>query len=285
MSDNLAWLHCPHDSKLKLLMFAAFFDDSGTDPKSRICLFAGYAAPKAEWDVFRPKWRALLDDAGVRYFRAADCVRGFGLFEGMPEAARMEYHRRAVDIIVEHKLTGFAVAGRRQDFGDEFGDWPAATAYECSVRYGLLLLGLHAGNTWFPEKVAVVCEQGKPADVRAVVNVYLDLIEDEKFRYLRSVLTGPPAFHAKEDHLELQAADVFAYECAREMARWIHNPRVEEPRTAWSMLAFHATVHGGQVQCPGAGHPLAGGPVSGTNLDRSRSLLAGGLGPDAGPSL
>lgn len=232
-------------------MFGAFFDDSGTHPASRVCLFAGYVAPQEEWERFAVEWRALLRDANVPYFRAYDCVRGDGVFAGVSEAEREGYYTRAVDIIVARSLVAIAVGGRRHDFEGENLDWPAANAYEYSVRYGLLTLALVIGEKWLGDRIPVICEEGKVADVRTVMEMYLDLVEHEKYgEMLRHTLAGPPSFHAKEDHLELQAADVFAYEMGRHMAQSFHNPKGEKQRVEGIMLQLHAAAHGGTVLLP-----------------------------------
>ena len=72
-AEYLAWLHCPRTSIRKLMAFAAYFDDGGTNRSQRIGVLAGYAAQKEEWNDFDAEWDQLVSDPKVPYFKAHDC--------------------------------------------------------------------------------------------------------------------------------------------------------------------------------------------------------------------
>jgi hypothetical protein len=76
-SARLAWLLVRHTRHKVLAMIASYFDESGTDRKSRSTDFAGYAAPASEWAAFEERWRVFLArDPAIPYYHASECLSG-----------------------------------------------------------------------------------------------------------------------------------------------------------------------------------------------------------------
>jgi hypothetical protein len=232
------------------LTFGAFFDDNGTHGPAKVRVFAGYVGTKDEWEAFGAKWLTLLSDAGVPYFRAFDCVRGEKTFAGVPEAQRLEYYARAIGIITERSILGTAVIGKHQDpqggwlsrAGSD-AEWHHST-YRDVVKFGLTRMVEDFEQRWPGELASVIIEQGTDMDMRLAVDAYLEL-KDSWPPYLR-VFEGSPVFRSKTDHLELQAADVFAYEVGREDYRRYYQ-QDEAPREEWALLQQHAVRNGGSL--------------------------------------
>jgi len=58
--------------KSDYMMFAAYFDDSGTHSKSRVATVAGYISNVGQWDIFNKEWAACLKDFKVKEMHRSD---------------------------------------------------------------------------------------------------------------------------------------------------------------------------------------------------------------------
>jgi hypothetical protein len=252
-AERLAWLLCGRDDPEKLLMFAAYFDDSGTAPRSYVRVFAGYAAPAEEWRRFEAKWRELLEEAGVPFFRAYDCKMGSGVFENTPKADLPKYYARAIQIITDHDLLGVATAGRHQDgrgtwvprrASDEFQH--LGGVYGDVVREGMKWLGEHFVRKWAGHRLSLVIEQGDAADEAQEWGAYLHL--KQAWPPYSAIFEGSPTFRDKLTFPQLQAADVLAHEVGIEDVRRYFNPTGVVERPEWRSLVVHADASGGGIQ-------------------------------------
>jgi hypothetical protein len=251
--ERLAWLLCPRDDPRKLLMFAAYFDDSGTHTNSRVRAFAGYAGPADEWDRFEAKWRELLEDAGVPWFRAYDCRTGTGIFAETPKADLPRYYARAIRAITEHDLLGVATLGRHQDGR---GTWVPRRAsdeyqhirsvYGDVVQEGMKWLGEHFVRKWAGHRLSLVIEQGDAADEAQEWSAYLHL--KQTWPPYSAIFEGSPTFRDKLSFPQLQAADLLAHEMAIEDVRRYFNPTGAPERREWKQLQEHAVAGGGGIQ-------------------------------------
>lgn len=232
-------------------MFTAYFDDSGTHPKHRIGVLAGFAAANDEWARFEVEWGTLVADPKVRYFKAHDCDKGDGKYLGVPEAARRAVYDRAFDIVCQHSLMCVAVAGRKQDFEGQWEKYQRPefdnTKFEISVSSTLMTLALLFETHWIKDRVALICENGKAGDNVIIANAYHKIIGRQEWAHLEGRFMGPPAFHRKEDFYGLQAADLLAYELGIEYARRTDGKDVPV-REGWLRLLEHGRRNKGALR-------------------------------------
>ncbi|MGH7498032.1 MAG: DUF3800 domain-containing protein [Gemmatimonadales bacterium] len=228
-----------------MLVLTAFFDDSGTNKAQRIGALAGYAAPKEDWDRLQPLWADLLSDPKARYFKAHDCHKGEGVYQGVSEEIRERVYARAVEIVCGLPLVSMTVAGRRADFTGPTAlvrrhDRQPVDPLELCARFGFHRLAMMVRDRWAGEKAALICENGTPQDNQKIIDGYNDMAQDERYATLvERVLSGPPAFHPKPDFYGLQVADLLAYETGREYARLVMNSTVPIS-DHWRRLYMHA---------------------------------------------
>jgi hypothetical protein len=239
------------------LTYGAFFDDTGTSPSQRIAAFAGYVAPMEEWTAFEGPWRDLLTEAKVPYFRAYDCVRCTGVFDGTPEEDCRRYYTQALNIITGRAIMGIGHAGRRQDFKDyggfNFGGgkWFTDDPFEFSVMLGLMVLAEQFIEKWPGQTMSLVCEDGKVTDNESISRAFYTLRDHPELEAVAAVFDGPVVFRSKQHHYGLQAADVLAYELGLDLAARAGGQRMDRTgayRPEFDRLSSHIEKHGGTLQ-------------------------------------
>jgi hypothetical protein len=67
-----------------VLALKAFFDETGhvEEPTDEFLGLAGFVAPASKWLDLEPRWRAILENAGVSWFHAVDFAHFRGEFTG-----------------------------------------------------------------------------------------------------------------------------------------------------------------------------------------------------------
>jgi hypothetical protein len=94
-----------------LVMFRAFVDDTGSDPREFAFTFAAWVGHAEEWDRFSDEWlEELQREPAIRYFRHYEAKSRTGQFSGWQRSDCGRKILRLAEVIARHELYG-AVTG------------------------------------------------------------------------------------------------------------------------------------------------------------------------------
>jgi Protein of unknown function (DUF3800) len=201
-------------------MYTAYFDESGVHQGSPAAVVAGYLSTDERWSGFEREWRNLLVDHGVSAFHRTHLESFRGEFcreAGWDENRRRQLLRSAHDIIKRYTLFGVGAAVVRLDFEKEM---PAAVRTAFGGPYGWLVhdclvgVGHWAVDNRCTEGVGYVFEAGARGR-HQVEKMFAVLCRETRFRDLCRI--GSWKFSTKAEALQLQAADILAYEIYKHM--------------------------------------------------------------------
>jgi hypothetical protein len=104
-------------------MFAAYFDDSGTDGSSAIAVASCYIGRVEQWDRLTKAWDCIRSRAGreFEYFASADCLSGGGQFSGWSRAEREWLIDRLMAEILVRVRIGISAAVIKADYDSILG--------------------------------------------------------------------------------------------------------------------------------------------------------------------
>lgn len=269
---RLAWLLFPRAVLHKWLVFAVYFDDSGThddtatEPGSQIVAAAGYVALPNAWQAFEAAWNAFLLREGLTFYHAVDCVARSGAFAGKTNAECNRIHREAVMIITAHDLVALGFATPKAPF-NEFArrarsdevEAPPREAYCNSLYNAWRVLALYVSQWTLTtpslldpvpdEQVSIVVEDS-PKLHEPTMRSYQAFVEEPRWQRLRTRFAGPPSFRPKLGYPQLQAADVLAYEMAVNLRRHYVPGESRRSRQSWDALNRHAVEGAQRVGLP-----------------------------------
>lgn len=198
------------------MMFSAYFDDSGTHPKSRVAAVAGYISNVGQWDIFNKEWAACLKKFKVDEMHRADLESLKGEFmeaKGWNPNRRKAFLQKIHPIIKNRTKVAIGSAVIRETFEEIvparikqlFGGVYGWCAHECIVL----------ARRW-----ADKCQRGHVPPIEWVfesgttgygqVDKMLSELYSSRNQRLDWRIKGW-SFQDK-DVLPLQAADVIAYE-------------------------------------------------------------------------
>src|SRR3989442_14766969 len=108
----------PPDMTGTLLVLRAYFDESGTNPGSRLVTMVGVLATPKRWRLLSRAWWAVLERHGVKgEFKADECVRGLAPpYNGWSPRERLAFRARLGSLIDEHAVYASVVSMLRADF-------------------------------------------------------------------------------------------------------------------------------------------------------------------------
>jgi hypothetical protein len=118
VSPSLDW------KNVKLGMFTACFDASGSQHDQVSVVVAGLLSTADGWISFDSDWRARLAEDGIEFFRMSEFAQSQGQFVGWD---RQETKRRAIlsdlsDIIFNHAFRKFGCAVVNKTFTEHFSE-------------------------------------------------------------------------------------------------------------------------------------------------------------------
>lgn len=196
-------------------MIAAFVDESGTHEGAPVVVVAVYAAPTAPvdcWALFRSEWTARVlrgDKSAVVHMK--EVIGKLGRDPNWDDRLTS-----AVEILTKHTKVRIACAidvAAHRSFMQEWrrrmpAGHPPETAYSLGVTVCLTEVAKATVEAGFDDWITYIFEQGHKnfGQVRVILDA---LIAQPVVR--KEVRLWSYAPERKQDRLELQAADFFAY--------------------------------------------------------------------------
>lgn len=165
--------------KRLLMIFGAFFDESGLNPhEDEALIMAGFVGHEDEWKRASEAWdQCLLESPKIDYFSRKEAIGLNGQFDRWKRPEADEKMRSLARVIAKFRLQGFAVSVPHSWFvnrhkkadkgvmGTRAYDWGFLTAVHGVLQY---MSGLHADYT---VDFAFDCRSELPA----CINVYNEL--------------------------------------------------------------------------------------------------------------
>ncbi len=208
-------------------MLAAYFDESGHSRDSRVIAMGGLLGNARDWENFAHKWRTLMrrhGDGREIVFHMADLESGYGDFVGCARTQRERLLGDVFALLNEFVFTvvGAAVVVSHYDIAPLraiFGDPWFVCMQMCMAEIGTALLVREKGD--MEEPVAVICDRQMEFSARA-----MDCFDFLAKRASYGKRLGTIAFGKKEDLVQLQIADLVAYEVRKLVENALYNPQI-----------------------------------------------------------
>jgi hypothetical protein len=218
---------------LPILVLRVYFDISH---QRRVHAVGGYIADIDAWDkAISPVWRSVIAAAPhpVKEFKASDCRQGVGDFSpknGWTQEERLEFTKSVVSAITEiprSHIMGIAAA----TFFDarlldriEYVDLPEARQLleEYGLKlavYGAIVHAINFAKRFSDEKLMVVFDRGKYEDWTS--RAFDAVLDDSGI----GDAIGTLVYGHSHEEPGLQAADLLAYETAKEVIGRAVEPR------------------------------------------------------------
>ena len=192
----------------------AYFDAGLRFKPQRIFYIAGYVGRASQWRIFNRKWRKLLCENDLLFFRMADFVARVGPYEGWSDPKRLAVMKR----IVALGSDGSRLRVAATLLPDDYDRLPDEDRARIPDQYGLCLtacVGRIAAifrAQGIKEPVDYVFESGD--DGQGTVKARLEEIFRSRASRTKYAF-GSLNFAGKTDFPALQLADILAYETGR----------------------------------------------------------------------
>jgi hypothetical protein len=188
-------------------MFFSCFDDSSDDKRQEYVSAGGLICKEEQWIAFGEDWVSATQHL-KQPFRSTDCECQHGQFAGWDKRDCDALITRLVDLLVEHRIGGFASVVPVNDFRAAFPDLDEFSPYLLAVEHTLLNMARSAAQG--DDVVQVWLEDGT-API-AVVRIY-DKLKKLKCWEHRDRLVAVSL--SDKQMPQLQAADLIARESVK----------------------------------------------------------------------
>lgn len=201
-------------------MFTAYVDESGSDDANPCIGVGGLISDSTKWAGFESRWQSVLLASEVKHSHMREFAHSTGEFSKWKSSTKdFEPQRRAFlaalcasitdsvvysfgAILTKSHYEQFVPADMRKDMG---------SPYTFLGRYCMARVGVWADSNGVDEPVNIVFEQGQPETALRLQHGILSAQELAR----REFRIGQLSFADKGSVLELQAADIVAYELAK----------------------------------------------------------------------
>ena len=223
------------------LMNVAYCDESVDARTPRVFSVSGYLGRAPDWFDLERRWRIALREEALDAtgFHMAPCEAGRKAPYLVSREERDRLQRRFIGIITDTKLWGYAIAieeeaYRRVVTGPKAGDYtkPYYLAFQAVIERMSLVLE----QAQFPksERVAFVFDQQQEYQGKAMA--LYEMLQQSTVNYGHRL--GSLTFDNRFASLQLQAADVLAYESMRHF----RGGRLQAKPTRWQFELLKPSV-------------------------------------------
>lgn len=200
-----------------VVLYHAYFDESGTHKDSTIMTVAGYVFESRQVKLFSKAWRKELDSFGLSAAHMTDCALGFGEYKALSMEQRIESEKRLIRLIRKRSLAGYVASVDDRLFNRIMGEHSVYSAYS-TIILGCIqdltkIVKRHAGVGSNPQ-IMYFFEAGheKQSEANALMT---ELRPD----FIRDELYAGHAFLKKKIAIPLQAADMLAWQHRHQFVR------------------------------------------------------------------
>jgi hypothetical protein len=194
-------------------MLQAFFDDSGSDPKSRAYVLAGYVGSLETWTAFSESWDYhLKKKPQLEYFKMSEAMGFHDQFKGWSVDAR---DGRVVDlseVIGSSEIVRIECFLRRSDFDDFVKGTITGRSWDdpyfICFYHLCMTLAASDGLNWSPHFDIIFDEHGKVGKHAAI---WWDKIKELMPVEWAAKLGSAPLFRNDICFKPLQGADMYAW--------------------------------------------------------------------------
>jgi uncharacterized protein DUF3800 len=189
-------------------------DPSGKQPGSEIAVIAGYVATKDQWLKFELRWKNVLKKFGVQVFHAKECAHRKNEFCGWADEKRNDFHVQLTRVINENILVGIGGVVLLSDYNSVLPEWAKREVkhpyYFC---FAVMMRTLRQFRERFlpTEPIDFVFDRKKSFE--GVLSDMFNHLRDNSPNHRGRL--GSVSFRAKDEVIQLQAADYLAYEVRR----------------------------------------------------------------------
>jgi hypothetical protein len=230
--------------------WSVYFDDSGTHSQSDIAVAACYVAPASQWLKFQRAWSKAAEQEGFRVFHMAEFNARQGDFKGWDDPKRERVIRKLVAIIRRCTTHGIALGLPKSDYDAVM---PADLKKKMGNHHYSWCVKLCFGEIekWrdrcsLTAPMAYVFEKGTRGATGELIDAltkYAKTQADALRRY--GLETSGFSFQKKDDAVQLQAADILAWETCHQMRNVVFAASPRTRRKSYSELRRddHAQVY------------------------------------------
>ena len=222
-----------------IAMLEAYVDDSGTHEGSRAAVVAAFVASREQWARFESDWRRMLAEQGLSAFRMSDFENGWGEFRDWDPVRRQkvrEFVFTTIKIRTQCRMaTGIEVEAIRAVVPPSDDTRPY---FWCVIEL-LKHIARWAGKYAPGQNIAYVFEDGTQG--KGQIMEALDYVRRHRETWAKYHIASY-AFGDKRKVVPLQAADVLAYECYKELTNRRLQPSNPRPRRR-SLVTLLAVRH------------------------------------------
>ena len=205
-------------------MFTLYCDDSGTHKGSDIAVAGCYIATVEQWEHFKRNWQEVNEREHFGVFHMSDFVakkKQFALPEWQDETKRNRTIRALISTIKTRAQIGFSAAVVKSSFDEvitqELRDRFGSNHYALAIRLCVGLVDKWREKYDYREPIQYVFDrqtEGK-GDIDEMFRIYVSGKGDALRRY--GIYPDCWSFQDKAQVVQLQAADIWAYENFRYM--------------------------------------------------------------------
>lgn len=195
-----------NDGRGIVVVFQAYFDESGTHTNSPLVVVAGWIGNRKAWESFIEEWNLSLEKVGISGFHAKD-----------PKCEALKIP--LAKAILKRNLYAVAWAVTRSDFRNnvsnrfmnQFGNEYSTCAYHCVGS----VMKYMKDNGYY--EVALVFEDGQPNSniIHETVSSMIASPEDTR------LISIDFLFKNNSRSIPLQAADFLAHAIATNESQWV----------------------------------------------------------------
>ena len=227
-------------------MFILYCDDSGTDAQSDIAVAGAYVATVEQWTEFRRNWGEVNQRENFGVFHMADFVarqEQFALPEWQDEDKRKRTLRALIGTINVRVRFGIAAAVEKSAYDevvpDDLRKRLGKNHYTFTIRQCMGVIDKWRQKCGYTDPIQYVFDrlpkgQGRIADINSVFEILVSGGEHAVAHY--GVYRDGWSFQDKANVVQLQAADIWAYENFRFMRDWYVPNNKEQPRESYLAL-------------------------------------------------
>jgi hypothetical protein len=220
-----------------------FFDESGCHGAAKILTVGGWVATLDEWEKFAKQWKVTLKREGVNAFHFTDFDNNRGEFEGWSAGRKEEFIRRIFKVLDSRDLHGFSGTIHVPEFkevvrGSNTRLEEKPSPYLICQQYCIEMISKRIDRI-----VHYVFDRQQELDHPAKQNFYATKDKFPEWGEKMSVIS----FQSKDDFIELQAADLLAYETAKSTHNRFFDPSQPVRKSMLALIRKKNRLVGGFI--------------------------------------